>query len=165
MQPGGDWTSNVCDISKHARTNTASDLPDTLEINCARIRRRTADEQLRPVFFGDSLQLVVIDLLRLARNTVVSNFVTQSRKIQRMSVRKVTAVRQVHSQDLIAILDRGEINRHVRLRATVRLHIRMIGAKQLLRAIYRGLLDHVGPLTPAVVTLPRITLSVFICEH
>src|SRR6185369_4621596 len=97
--------------------------------------------------------------------TVVSDFVTQSGEIQRMAVRQMTAVRQVHSEYLIAILDRSKIHRHIRLRATVRLHICMIRAEQLLCAIDRGLLDDVGPLTPAVITLTRITLSVFVCEY
>src|SRR6185503_4790252 len=58
-----------------------------------------------------------------------------------------------------------EINRHVCLRATVRLHVRVIGAKQLFRAIDRSLLDNVSPFTTAVITLARITLGVLVCEH
>src|SRR5215217_8212594 len=165
MQAGRDWTSDVRDISKHPRADTASDLSDTLKVDNARIRRRATDKQFRPVLFGYPLQIVIVDLFCLARNTVISNFVTQTRKVQRMTVRQMTAVRQVHSQYLITILDRGKINRHVRLRAAVRLHVRMIGAKQLLRAIDRGLLDDVGPLTPAVITFARITFSVLVGEH
>src|SRR5262249_7891416 len=121
MQPGSNWTSNVCNISKHARTDTASDLSDAFEIDGARIRRGATDEQFRLMLFRDALQLVVIDLLPLFRNTVVSDFVTKPGKIQRMTVRQMTTVRQVHSQNLIAILDRREIHGHVRLRAAVRL--------------------------------------------
>ena len=46
-----------------------------------------------------------------------------------MTVRQVAAVRKVHSQNLIAILDRGEIDRHVCLRAAVRLNVGMLGAE------------------------------------
>src|SRR5215204_2833758 len=82
-----------------------------------------------------------------------------------MTVREVPTVRQVHPQDLISILERREIYRHVCLRAAVRLHIGVIGAKQLLRAIDCGLLDDVGPLTPAVVTFTRIAFCVLVCKH
>jgi hypothetical protein len=71
-----------------------------------------------------------------------------------MTVREMAAVRKIHSQNLIAILNRREIDRHVCLRAAVRLHVGVLGAEQLFRAIDRGLLDDVSPLTAAVVTLP-----------
>src|SRR6185437_8143107 len=102
--------------------DTPRDLSDAFEIDCARVSRRAADKQFWPVFFRDALQFVVIDLFRLARNTVVSNFVTESGKIQRMTVRQMTTMRQIHSQNLIAILDRRQIHRHVRLRAAVWLY-------------------------------------------
>ncbi len=71
---------------------------------------------------------------------------------------QMAAVREIHSQNLIAILDRSEIDRHIRLRAAVWLHVRVIGAKQLLRAIDRRLLDDVGPLAAAVITFARDSL-------
>ena len=82
-----------------------------------------------------------------------------------MTVRQVAAVRKIHSQNLIAILDRREINRHVCLRAAVWLHVRVIGAKQFFRTIDRGLLDDVGPFTTAVVTFAGITFGVLVREH
>ena len=82
-----------------------------------------------------------------------------------MSMREVAAVRQVHSQNLIAIPNRREIDRHVRLRAAVRLHVRMIRAEQLLRAIDRGLLDHVRIFTAAVIAFAGIAFGILVCEH
>jgi hypothetical protein len=37
MQSGGDWTSNVSDVGKHTRTDTARNLSDAFEVNDARI--------------------------------------------------------------------------------------------------------------------------------
>ena len=74
------------------------------------------------------------------------------------------AVGKVHPENLIAVLNRGEIHRHVRLCAAVRLHIRVIGAKQFFRAIDRGLLDNVGPFTAAIVALTRIAFGVFVSK-
>jgi hypothetical protein len=37
MQPGRDWSSDVSDVGKHARADTACDLPDAFEVDDARI--------------------------------------------------------------------------------------------------------------------------------
>jgi hypothetical protein len=101
----------------------------------------------------------------LFRNAVIGDFVTDSGKVHRMAVRQVTAVREIHAENLVAILNRREIHGHVCLRAAVRLHVRVIRAKQFFRAIDRRLLDDVGPFATAVVTLARITFGVLICKN
>src|SRR5215208_4784061 len=152
-------------ISKHACTDTASDLSDTFEVDDPWIRRCATNEKLWSMCFSDLLQLVVINLFRLSRHAVVSNLVTEPGEVQRMSVREMAAVRKVHSQDLIAILDRREIDRHICLSATVRLNVGVLGAKQLFRTIDSGLLDDVSPFTPTVITFTRIAFGVLVCEH
>ena len=111
------------------------------------------------------LQLVVIDLLGLSRHAVIRDLVTEPGKIERMTMREVSAVREIHPQDLIAVLNRGQINRHVCLRATVRLHVRMLRREQLFHAINRSLLDDVGPFTSTVITFARIAFGILVCEH
>ena len=48
-----------------------------------------------------------------------------------MAVRQVAAVREVHAEDRVARLEQREVDRHVRLRARVRLHVGVLGAEQL----------------------------------
>ena len=79
-----------------------------------------------------------------------------------MTVREMAAVGEVHRQDAIARLDRGKVDRHVGLRAAVRLHVDVLGAENLLRAIDRQLLDHVDVFTTAVPAFPRVTFGVFV---
>ena len=50
----------------------------------------------------------------------------------------------------------------LRLAAGVRLHVHVIAAEQLLRAIDRELLDHVDVLAAAIPTVARITLGVLV---
>ena len=50
------------------------------------------------------------------------------------------------------------------LRAGVRLHVRMLGAEELLGAIARQVLHHVGELAPAVVAPARVALGVLVGE-
>ena len=82
-----------------------------------------------------------------------------------MAVRQMPAVRKVHAQDRVAVLDRREIDGHVRLRAAVRLDVGMIGAEQFLRSIDCGLLDYVGPFTAAVVALAGIPFRVLVGKY
>ena len=61
--------------------------------------------------------------------------------------------------------DQREIRGRVRLRAGVRLHVRVGGAEQLLGAIDRELLGDVDVLAAAVVALARIAFGVLVREH
>src|SRR5262249_31406986 len=88
MKTSRDRSRDVCDVSKHPRTDTARNLADPFEVDRARISGSATHEQLRPVLFRNALQLVVIDLFGLFRNAVISNLVTDSRKVHRMAVRQ-----------------------------------------------------------------------------
>ena len=74
-------------------------------------------------------------------------------------------MRQVHGQHLVARLEEGEIDRHVRAAAGVRLHIGMLGAEQLLGPVNGQLLDHIHVLAAAVPALLRIALGVLVGQH
>ena len=65
----------------------------------------------------------------------------------------------------VARLEHGEVDGHVRLRAGVRLHVRVLGAEELRRAVARELLDLVDDLAAAVVALARVALGVLVRRH
>ena len=68
-------------------------------------------------------------------------------------------------EDRVARLQHGEVHRHVRLRARVRLDVRVLGAEELLRAVDRELLDLVDDLAAAVVAPARVPLGVLVRRH
>src|SRR2546427_7446629 len=80
-------------------------------------------------------------------------------------MREMPAMRQRQAEQRVAELGDGEIRRHVRLRPGVRLHIRMLGAEQLLRPIDRELLDLIDDLAAAVVALPGQPLGVLVGQR
>ena len=86
-------------------------------------------------------------------------------EIRRMSVGEMPAVGEIHGQDLVARLNGGEIDGHVRLRSAVRLNVDMLGAEELPGAIDRQLLDNVHVLATAIPAFPRITFRVLIRQH
>ena len=77
----------------------------------------------------------------------------------------MAAVREIHGQNLVARFNGGEIDRHVRLRAAVRLHVHVLGAEQSLGAIDRQLLDRIDILAAAIPAFLRITFGVFVRQH
>ena len=81
-----------------------------------------------------------------------------------MSVRQVTAMRKIKAENRIARLQNRRIGRSVGLRAGVRLHVDVIAAEKLPRAIAGQVLHHIGILAAAVITASRITLGIFIGE-
>ena len=82
-----------------------------------------------------------------------------------MAVRQMPAVREVHAEHGVARLQQREIHRHVRLRARVRLHVRVLGSEQRLRAADGQRLGDVDELAAAVVALARIAFGVFVGQH
>ena len=70
--------------------------------------------------------------LRTPYGTIV---VELAREVERMPVRQVAAVRQVHPEDRVARLQQREVDRHVGLRARVRLDVGVLGAEERLRAV------------------------------
>ena len=78
---------------------------------------------------------------------------------------EMAAVRKIHGQNLVARFEHREIDRHVRLRSAVRLHVDVLAAEESFRAINRQLLCRIDILTAAVPAFSRITFGVFVREN
>ena len=101
--------------------------------------------------------LVEVDEAGLPVDPVRDDRVQVPREVDLVAVRQVAAVVEPHRQDRVAGLEAGEVDGHVRLRAGVGLHVRVLGAEERLRAVDRELLDLVDHLAAAVVAPPRDT--------
>ena len=113
---------------------------------------------------GQSFEFVVVDRFGLFGHAVGHEIVGLARKIQRVAVRQVAAVRQIHSQDRVSWLEGGHIDCDVCLCAGMRLDVGMLGAEERLRAVDRELLGLIHEFAAAVVALAGITLGIFIRE-
>src|SRR2546421_12072680 len=98
------------------------------------------------MLLGDSLQVIVINLLCFARYSVVSDFIADAGEIHWMTVGEMATMRKVHAQNLIAILNRSQIHGHVCLRTAMRLHVGVLRPEYLFGSIDRSLLDDIRPL-------------------
>ena len=81
---------------------------------------------------GEARHLVVIDPLVFAAHAVGHDLVGLAGKIERMPVRQVAAVRQIHSQDGVAGLDHRRVGGFVGLRSGMRLHVGVLGVESFL---------------------------------
>jgi hypothetical protein len=82
-------------------------------------------------------------------------------------VREVAAVREHQSEHLVlrSRLEERSEHRQVRLGAGMRLHVRVVGAEQLLGAIDRELLGDVDEPTAAVVAPARVALGILVVHR
>src|SRR6516164_3700820 len=81
-----------------------------------------------------------------------------------MAVREVSAVREIEAENSVAGCDERGVSGHVRGRAGVWLHVGVLGSEELLGAVAREVLHHVGKLASAVIALAGIAFCVFVGE-
>ena len=165
MLSGGDKPRDVRDVRHGVCAHVAGYLPDALEIDYARIGRRAAQYQLGLVLVRQPLKLVVIDLLGFRIDAVRNYFVAAAGKVERVAVRQVASVREVHAEDRVAVIERGQIDGHVGLRPRVRLDVDMLAAEDLPRALFGQVFGHVDILAAAVVTLAGIAFGILIRQY
>ena len=147
------------------RANFVGNLPHAGKIDDARIRAAPADDQLRPLFFRQLFQVVVIDGLGFFGHAIRNDAISLAGKIQMMAVSQVSAVGQVESEDGIAGLQHRRVGFHVGLGSGMRLHVGVFRSEQFLGPLARQLFHHVGKLAAAVVALAGISLGILVGEH
>ena len=162
MLSGRDQAGDVRHVDKQNRVNRIRDLPKPRKIDRARVSRSAGRDHDGTNFFRLFLQRVVIDLLGLLVHAVLRDLIKLARKIRGMAVGEMAAMREIHGQDFVARFNRREINRHVRLRSAVRLHVDMFRAEEALRALDRQQLDDVDIFATAIPAFTGITFRIFI---
>ena len=162
MQPCGDQPRDVRHIHHEERADRVRNRRHALKINDARVRRCARDDQLRLVLVRQTLKFRIVDAPGLAIHAVGDEIVVLAREVDRAAVRKVSAVRQIHAHDRVAVLQKPDVHRGVCLCAAVRLHIDMLRAEQLLCALDRGLLHAVDAGAAAVIAVIRVAFCIFI---
>ena len=131
MNPGGDESGNVRHVGDNGCTDRLPDRGEPLEVDYARVRARADHDHLGLMLVRKLLEFVVVDPLVVFAHAVRNDRVKLAGKIERVSVRQVAPVREVHPEDRIARLEQREVDGHVGLRAGMRLHVHVLGAEQL----------------------------------
>ncbi len=165
MHAARDEPRDVRHVDDHRCADVPGNLRDARKVDHARVRARADHDHLRLVLVREPLELLVVDPLVVFADAVRHDCVELSGEIQRMAVRQVAAVREVHAEHRVARLQQREIDSHVGLRAGVRLDVHVFRAKQLFRTRDCERLRDIDELAAAVVALPGITLRVLVRHH
>src|SRR5512147_152990 len=153
MGVSGDESGEVCHIHHEDCANFVGDLPHAGEVDDAWIGTAAAHNQLGMFALGDLLEFVVVDGFCVFGYAVGNDLVSLAAEVQVMTVSEVSAMRQVKSEDSIARLDDGTVGFHVGGGSGMRLHVGVLSAEKSFGAIARKVLDDVGELASAVITL------------
>ena len=86
-------------------------------------------------------------------------------EIRLVAVREMPAVGEVHREDLVARLEHGKVDGHVRLRTAVRLDVDVVSAEDGLGALDGQLLDDVDVLATAIPAAAGIAFGVLVRQH
>ena len=165
VQARGDQAGEVRHVDHQQRADLVGDLAEAREVELARIGRPAGEQQLRAVLARDARDLVHVDQAGLAVDLVGGDVVEAAGDVDLHAVREVAAVGERQAHDRVAGLQQRVVDGGVRLRAGVRLDVRVLGAEQRLRAVDRELLGDVDPLAAAVVAAARIALGVLVGQH
>ena len=114
-------------VDQKERAHRIGDFAETLKVDDARVSAAAGDHHFRFVLFGQARELVVIDALVVAADAVRNNVVGFAGEIQRMAVREMATVSEIHAEDCVARLEHGRVCGLIGLRSGVRLDVGVFG--------------------------------------
>ena len=165
MHPGCHQPGDVSDIGEQNCVDLVGNRAECIEVDDARVGCRSTLNQLGSMLQREFAQLVVVDTTTVFAHPVGDDVVELAREVDRAAVRKVATVVEVHGKDRVAYVEHRLVDSGIRLRSRVRLHIRVVGTEELLRAVDRKRLDFVDHLAAAVITPTRIALGILVRER
>ena len=78
---------------------------------------------------------------------------------------QMTAMIKAHTHDRVSRLTYCVLNSHISLSTRMWLDIGILGTEELLRTVSGKILDDIDLLASAIIPVPRIALSILICEN
>jgi hypothetical protein len=162
---GRDQPREVGHVGHQVRADRVGDLAEAGEVELTRVRRPAGQDQLRARVLGELRELVHVEPRVLLADAVGDDVVEAAGEVDLHPVGEVTAMVELHPEDAVARLEQRVVGGGVRLRARVRLDVRVVGAEDRLGALDRERLGDVDVLAAAVVALPRIALGVLVRQH
>ena len=111
---------------------------------------------------GDGFELVVVDGFGVAADVIERGAIQLAAEAEPVAVGEVAAVGKIEAENGVARLQHRGVGRGIGLRAGVRLHVDVLAAKELARAVAGEVLDDVGILAAAVVAASGVALGIFV---
>jgi hypothetical protein len=160
----GDQAGDVRHVDEQVGADLVGDGAHARPVDDLRIRRKTGDDHLRLVFERELLHVVVVDEA-VGVHAVLHRIEDLAGKIDLRAVGQMPAVGKRHAEDRVAGIEQRKVDGLIRLRAGVRLHVRVVRLEQLLDAFDRQLFGYIHKFATAVVTLAGIAFGVLVRQH
>jgi len=160
-----DETRDVGHVREVVGVGGVGRLLDLLPLDRSGVRRVTRDDDVGVELLGLLADLVVVEGAALGVDLVLLDLEQLAGEVRRVTVREVTAVGQVQRENLVAGVQHGEIDAHVRLGARMGLDVDVVAAPQFLRPLDGEFLDLVGVLTARVVACAGVALGVHVRQR
>src|SRR5690606_6917129 len=164
MHAADDEPGDVGDVRAELRADLVRDFTELVELEHARIRRRSAPDDLGPMLAREPPHLGQIDAVIGGRDAVAEALEILPGDTDVPAVGQMAARRQREPEHGIARLAEREIHGQVCRASAVGLHIHVLGAEQRLYARARELFHLVDDLLAFVVPLAGISLGVLVRE-
>ena len=162
MNAGCNQTSDVRDVRHQVGADRISNSAETCEIDHARVRAVSTDDELRLGFQRDLLNGVVIKQLGRWIEPVLGDLVEGAAEVWLEAVAQVTTALDWQAEDQITWIKECHERRDVGVGAAVRLHVGEPTLEELLGALAGDVFDLVVKLTAAVIALAGVALGVLV---
>ena len=102
MDTARDEAGDVRHVGHHDGADPVGRGANAREIDHARVRARANDDQLRLALIGQPIELVIVDPFIVLAHAVRDDRIELTGEVQRVPVRQVAAVGEVHAEDRVA---------------------------------------------------------------
>ena len=113
----------MCAVDEQQRADLVGDRAERLEVDDARVGRRTGDDHLRLVLVCQPRHLVVVEQLGVVVEPVADEVEELGREVDGRAVREVAALVERHAHHGVARLEQRDVRGHVGVGAGVGLHV------------------------------------------
>jgi hypothetical protein len=153
------------DVRKQVGAHFVGDIAENREIDGARVSTCPHRNQFGALAFSHFKHVFVVDKARFKVDAVLHKVVHFARKIDRRAVGEMPTMTEIHAEDLVARIQKGEVDGGVGLCPRVWLYVGVGRTKELFDAIACEVFDLVDPFTATVVTVARVAFGVFVGQH
>ena len=160
----GDQAGEVRHVDEEFGAYLVCDLAHAGEVELAGVGGAAADEDFGLDFDGLLLECVVVDDLGVLPNLVAGDVVELAGEIELVAVGEMAAIGEIEPKDGVPGLNQRHEGGGVGLGAGVRLHVGVLGAKELFGAVAGKVLNYIGVLAAAVIALARVAFGVLVGE-
>src|SRR5262249_37719616 len=116
MNSPGYQTGKMRHIHEVQRADLIGDLAHARKVDNAGISATSSDDELGSFLLRELFQIIVVNPLGFFGHSIRNDAIGLAREVQVMSVREVSAMSEIQTQDCVSRLQDGSVGCHIGLR-------------------------------------------------